>query len=400
MRNRIYRGGFLLLMLTLPFVVFSQVEFIEVVTEADLEVAMKKADDGMLMMFVDVYATWCGPCKMMDAQVYTDPAVAEFMNANFVNVRMDGETDFGRMYAAEQELQGYPSMFVFSDNGDRISSVVGFKPASELLPLLETMVRDYKAVLVYRVQEEKGTITIESYADFISLVRAMGNEEEAERLAGEYIRKKVGEELKDSDIRVVAYYMDLEDKWWSVFTTETERIKRVLGKEYVPALQKIYNTTLVKAVEQENILLISRMANELSPLIEAERVETGDLKTMPFLQYYYYTDQVDELIKYIDTRFASDRKGDHQWLFGTASQVVDMDQQNQTPELMAKGEEWFSTCIEMEEQYDYYFYHGMVLFFQKRSEEARVSFGKASKLATTDEQRSMITQVLNYINQQ
>jgi hypothetical protein len=102
-------------------------------------------------------------------------------------------------------------------------------------------------------------------------------------------------------------------------------------------------------------------------------------------------------MKYIDTRFAADRKGDHRWLYGAASRVVDMDQQYQTPELMRKGEEWFTTCIELDEQYDYYFYYGMVLFFQKKITEALSAFEKAETLAVNEEQRLMIRQVLNYI---
>ena len=135
-----------ILIMTLPVSVFTQVNFIEVVTAADMDAAKKKANDGMLMLFVDVYASWCGPCKMMDAQVYPDPALSAYMNKHFVSVRMDGETDFGRKFAAEQQLQGYPSMYIFSDDGARISSVVGFKPAAELMPLLENLVENYLVV--------------------------------------------------------------------------------------------------------------------------------------------------------------------------------------------------------------------------------------------------------------
>ena len=79
------------------------------------------------------------------------------------------------------------------------------------------------------------------------------------------------------------------------------------------------------------------MANELSPLVEDERNRPVDLKSMPFIQYYYYTGQLEELIDYIDARFAADRKDDHRWLFGAASQVVDMDQQSQTPEITGES---------------------------------------------------------------
>ena len=401
MKRRIDSLALLVIMLTLPFAAFAQVSFIEVVTAADMEAAQKKADDGMLMLFVDVYATWCGPCKMMDAQVYPDPALSAYMNKHFVSVRMDGETDFGRQYAAKQQLEGYPSMFIFSDDGARISSVVGFKQAPEMLTLLETLVENYLAVKGLRIKAENGTISLEEYADYISLERAMGNNEEAEGLAGDYIKMKLGEEeLRDSDIRVVAFYMDMEDPWWPMFATESERIKRVLGKDYLPALETIYNHTLVKAVEQENIVLISRLANELSPLVEAEKNDRIDLKSTPFLQYYYYTGQFEELIGYIDTRFGADRKDDHRWLFGAASQVVDMDQQTQTLDLLEKAREWFATCIELEEQYDYYFYQGMVLLFLHKIDASRSSFESALVLATTSEQRQMIDQVFKYINSQ
>jgi thioredoxin-related protein len=388
----------LVLLMMWPLMAFSQVEFIEVVTLEEMEAAQKKADDGMLMLFVDVYATWCGPCKMMDRDVYTDPAVAEYMNANFVNVRMDGETDYGRKYAAAQQLQGYPSMFVFSDEGDHISSIVGFKPATELLPTLRGLVDNYAAVRKYRKPYEDGTITMEAFAAYVKVVREMGNEEEAEKLAGEYIKKRMGATLSDHDIRVVAFYMDLEDPWWPEFTIDPGRIQRVLGEDYLPALEIIYNNTLLKAVEQESIILVSRMANELSPLVETAQSESWDLKSLPFLQYYYYTEQVEELITYVDRRFVSDRKGDHRWLFGAASQIIDMDQKQQTPELLEKGEEWFSTCIGLEQQYDYYFYHGMVLFFQQDRQGALASFETASTLTTTDEERAMIEQVLRYVN--
>ena len=171
----------------------------------------------------------------------------------------------------------------------------------------------------------------------------------------------------------------------------------MLGEDYLPALETIYNNTLIKAVEEENIVLISRMANELAPLVEAERDDAGDLKSISFIQYYYYTAQHAELMEYIDTRFAADRKGDHRWLYGAASRLVDMDQQYQTPELMRKAEEWFTACIELEKQYDYYFYYGMVLFFQKKITEALSAFEKAETLAVSEEQRLMIKQVLNYI---
>ena len=165
------------------------------------------------------------------------------------------------------------------------------------------------------------------------------------------------------------------------------------------AMEKIYNNTLVKAVNKERIDLISKMAYELAPLVELETI-SWDLRSLPFIQYYYYSGSNTELISYVDKRFSTDRKDDHQWLFGAASQITDMDQQYLTEELLNKELEWYAACIELDEQFDYYFYQGMVYFFLRNREGARDSLQRAETLASTQEQRAMVEQVLGYINSQ
>lgn len=392
---------FLLFVLIAPLTVKAQVEFIEVESLEQMKAAQKKASDGMLMLFVDVYATWCGPCKMMDSEVYTDPAVGDYMNTHYLSVRMDGESDFGRIYASEQALEGYPSMFIFSDDGERVSKIVGFTPAAELVSNLRSVTEGYKKLRTYRSLYQKGTLEAEGFADYITVVRDMGNAEEADRLSSEYMEQLMEgkPKLSDNDIRVVAFYMDMDDSWWKDFSTDVDRLRRVLGEDYMLAMEKIYNNTLVKAVDEERIELISLMANELAPLVELETI-SWDLKSLPFIQYYYYTNKTDELISYVDKRFVTDRKDDHRWLYGAASQITDMDQQYQTEQLLKKELEWFEACIELEEHFDYYFYKGMVLFFLKESNDAKESFLKARSLATTQEQQAMVDQVMGYITGQ
>ncbi len=391
----------LLILFITPLSRKAQLEFIEVETLEQMKAAQKKASDGMLMLFVDVYATWCGPCKMMDSEVYTDPAVADYMNAHYLSVRMDGESDFGRIYASEQQLEGYPSMFIFSDDGERVSKIVGFTPAGELVTNLKSVVEGHKKVKTYRAQYQKGTLDAEGFADYITVVRDMGNVEEADRLASEYMDQvmEAKSKLSDDDMSVVAFYMDLDDTWWEEFSSDPDRLRRILGEDYMLAMEKIYNNTLVKAVDEDRVDLISKMANELAPLGELETI-FWDLRSLPFIQYYYYTNKNDELISYVDKRFDSDRKDDHRWLYGAASQITDMDQQYQTEQLLKKELEWYAACIELEEHFDYYFYQGTVFFFLKEGVNAKESFSKAESLASTQEQQDMVKQVLGYINGQ
>lgn len=41
---------------------------------------------------IDVYTAWCGWCKVMDKQTYTNPDVIDYLNKNYYMVKLDAET--------------------------------------------------------------------------------------------------------------------------------------------------------------------------------------------------------------------------------------------------------------------------------------------------------------------
>ena len=41
---------------------------------------------------IDVYTAWCGWCKVMDRETYTNPDVIDYLNKNYYMVKLDAET--------------------------------------------------------------------------------------------------------------------------------------------------------------------------------------------------------------------------------------------------------------------------------------------------------------------
>jgi thioredoxin 1 len=95
--------------------------------------ALKQAAAQNKYIFVDAYATWCGPCKMLKATTFKNDKVVAFYNKNFINISIDMEKGMGPQLAQTWQLQAYPTLIIFSPQGKPVLGTVGFIPADQLL---------------------------------------------------------------------------------------------------------------------------------------------------------------------------------------------------------------------------------------------------------------------------
>ncbi|MBQ3990916.1 MAG: DUF255 domain-containing protein, partial [Bacteroidales bacterium] len=57
-----------------------------------IEEAMRKQDSMPKTVMIDMYTDWCGWCKKMDAETFSNPELAAYINVNFYPVKFDAET--------------------------------------------------------------------------------------------------------------------------------------------------------------------------------------------------------------------------------------------------------------------------------------------------------------------
>ena len=77
-------------------------------------------------IFVDIFTTWCGPCKLMAKQAFPDQKVGEKFNANFISYQIDAEKGEGIDVAKKYAVTAYPTSLYVSGDGDLIHRAVGY----------------------------------------------------------------------------------------------------------------------------------------------------------------------------------------------------------------------------------------------------------------------------------
>lgn len=91
------------------------------------------------LIFLDIYATWCGPCKKLKAKTFSDKEVGTFYNPAFINVTLDGENGKGVELAAKYGVRAYPTLLFINSNGNVVANTAGYHTAKELIELGETL---------------------------------------------------------------------------------------------------------------------------------------------------------------------------------------------------------------------------------------------------------------------
>lgn len=109
--------------------------------------AFEKAKKAPKLIFVDLYADWCVPCRIMEANVYSDPTVASLLNTRFYSVKLNADSQdtimcdgqkktVQRCYFDVWELSALPAFVLIAPKGLSILTVTDSMSPQELQLML------------------------------------------------------------------------------------------------------------------------------------------------------------------------------------------------------------------------------------------------------------------------
>lgn len=120
------------------------------------------------LIFVDCYAVWCGPCKWMDKNIFTQAEVGELMNEHFINAKIDMEKGEGIALAKEYDIRAFPTFLFLDASGNLLHRVCGARQLEEFVAEIEKSISEGSGRLNdYLEQFSNGNREAEFLAEYL-----------------------------------------------------------------------------------------------------------------------------------------------------------------------------------------------------------------------------------------
>jgi thiol-disulfide isomerase/thioredoxin len=187
-------------------------------------------------IFVDCYATWCGPCKEMEKSVFTVEAVSNNVNQNYISVRLQMDTTkndplsirqqmaLAHLFEAKFNVKVLPTFLFFSSSGDPKHIGIGGKSSKEFLQLLDDAADSTKSYFSLLSKWDKKTIPFQEMPRLVKLFRdEYDNQPVAAEIAKYYISNYLDKLLPQ----------DFETKTNLEFCLSNQRLLTIKNKIFI-----------------------------------------------------------------------------------------------------------------------------------------------------------------------
>lgn len=138
-------------------------------------------------IFMDCYTVWCGPCKQMAANVFTNPKVAEYFNSTFINVKFDMEKGEGIELKNRYGVSAYPTFLYIDKNGIVLNRLVGSMPAEDFIQKSKEGMSE-QGLASMQKRYESGERGEKFIKDYIKVLEQSYMQKDAKVVVSEYLK--------------------------------------------------------------------------------------------------------------------------------------------------------------------------------------------------------------------
>jgi len=289
------------LLLIIPALLFAIMTFSQgiVFEHGTWKDALAKAQKTNKPIFVDIFTTWCGPCKQMSTTIFPLETVGKVYNENFICCQIDAEKGEGIEIAKKYGVKAYPTYLFIKGDGNLFYLTVGSMPEEKFIAVSKTALeamndpkplsvwdKDYSVkkndpafLLDYMKKRTKLGLTNELLFD--EYLKLIPEEERASKTVFEYYR----DEGRNMKITSFAYQ--------NLLKNYQKFIMGLFGNVYVILMDGVTNT-VNEAAKTKNEHLLATTILTYDQLPKPPSLEKDEV----YMQYYKATGEADKYLKY------------------------------------------------------------------------------------------------------
>lgn len=262
---------------------------------------LEKAQQTNKPIFVDVYTSWCGPCKKMSKDIFPLTEVGKVYNANFVCYQIDAEKGDGVEIAKKYEVKSYPTYLFLKSDGTLFSRSLGSMEAEKFIAVSKTAIADMnepKSIAEWEKEYAEKKNDPAFLLDYMNKRSKLGKSNT--QLFDEYL-KLIPEERRTSDTIVELYKK--EERYLSVNTlaytnlqkNQDKFVSKIYGLVYVYLADGVMNSLHEAAKLKDSLLLTTTIQayDLLSPYMKSLKS-----KNELYMEYYKQVGDSDKYLKY------------------------------------------------------------------------------------------------------
>jgi thiol:disulfide interchange protein len=109
-----------------------------------LSPVLEEAQKEKKPVFIEFYADWCAPCKVIEEEVFTAKPTFTYLNKNFINFRVDFASETGKRIASIYEVKTLPTILFVDPQGVLLERKTGGIAHSSITSLGDSALKMYK----------------------------------------------------------------------------------------------------------------------------------------------------------------------------------------------------------------------------------------------------------------
>lgn len=232
---------------------------------------LKKAKSENKLIFIDAYTTWCGPCKVMAKNVFTDDEVGVFFNQNFINVKLDMEKEPGLSLKSKLNVTAYPTLIFIDANENIEHKAVGALPKADFLKFGNEVLGGVMKLSDYNeAYQQKGISDFEFLTNYLKMLSSAGENAKLKEVVMRYF-----DELESAKL--------LSQENWNLFkeyihTTENKAFLYLLNNR-----ERFETAYTVKEVEEKIYYTCLRQGNQLCDKLKSGKFQLNAQRQTQFL---------------------------------------------------------------------------------------------------------------------